>query len=71
MDDNLIMDYAVFKANYDSRQYKIASEILKILADNNATISEATQILKLADQMIANSRLSRQRALMNFPDEQA
>lgn len=66
-DDKTIMDFAIFTANRDSRQKKVASEVLEVLANNNTTISEATQILKTADQMIANARLARQRALTPVP----
>ena len=68
-EDKMIIDSAITKGIYDSRQTKIASEVLNILADNNTTISEATKILKLADNMIANARLSRQRSLINVPQD--
>ena len=57
------------KASNDSRQTKIASDVLKILADYNTTVSEATKILNLADNMIANSRLDFQRSLTPIPQD--
>lgn len=42
----------------DSRQTKIASDVLKILAENSVTVSEAKEILNLVECRIAHARLN-------------
>lgn len=69
LNDAKIVAYASDKAFNDSRQTKIASDVVKILADYNTTVSEATKILTLADNMIANSRLYFQRSLSPVPQD--
>ena len=41
----------------DSRQTKIASDVLKILAENSVTVSEAKEILNSVDCMISRARI--------------
>lgn len=42
----------------DSRQTKIASDVLKILAENSVTVLEAKEILNLVECRIAHARLN-------------